>query len=126
MKVFIIDDDKIYRVIVSKMLKIIDSSIAIEESENGEMGLASLKNQNDLNQKIIVLLDINMPIINGWEFLELIEKNDFFKLSHLKIYMVSSSTDESDILKAKQYEFISGFIHKPLSRQDIEEIIMNK
>jgi CheY-like chemotaxis protein len=123
MKVFIVDDDTVYRMIASRTLNLINSSLVIDECENGEVGLSCLKKQNNLHQRIVVFLDINMPVLDGWSFLEQLEKNNFYKLSKLNIYVVSSSTDKSDILKAKEYGFVKGFIHKPLTREDIKAIV---
>jgi CheY-like chemotaxis protein len=125
MELYIIDDDLIFRMIVSKTINKMDSSLVINQCENGAIGLNMLKERSDANYKIIVLLDINMPVIDGWSFLEQIEKNDFYNIHHLFIYIVSSSTDESDILKAQQYGFVKGFLHKPITSEDINTIIID-
>jgi len=122
-EIFIVDDDPIYRLIVLKMIKNRDASIEICECENGEIGLAELKKPERAGHKIVVLLDINMPVLNGWSFLEELEKNDFYNLEQLDVYMVTSSVDENDKIKAKQFPFIKGFYHKPLSSEDIEWFI---
>jgi len=119
----IVDDDWVYRTVASRMMSLIDSSLTIEESENAQKGLANLEKQTDADQKTVVLLDINMPGLDGWGFLEQIKKNNFYNLSQLDIYMVSSSTNESDTLKAKRFDFIKGFVHKPLSEENIKAII---
>lgn len=122
-EIIIIDDDSIFRMIVSKTINKIDTSVIISECENGEIGLAKLESLTNSNHKIIVFLDINMPILDGWGFLDEIEKRNFYNLPQLLIYMVSSSIDINDILRAKQYEFIKGFFHKPLKRNEIKAII---
>ncbi|WKK76692.2 response regulator [Marivirga salinae] len=122
-ELFIIDDDSIYRMIVSSMLEDILPELQITECDNGEIGLAKLKEVENSNKEIIVLLDINMPILNGWEFLEEIKNQNYYKLSTLKIYLVSSSTDESDISKSKQFNYLSGFYHKPLEIDDLRKIL---
>lgn len=122
-ELFIIDDDSIYRMIVSSMLEDILPELQITECDDGKIGLAKLKEVEISNKEIIVLLDINMPILNGWEFLEEIKKQNYYKLSTLKIYLVSSSTDESDISKSKQYNYLSGFYHKPLEKDDLRKIL---
>jgi CheY-like chemotaxis protein len=123
MKVFIVDDDNIFRMIASKTLSLVESSLDIIECENGKDGLHGLNSLKDSHQKIIVLLDINMPVMDGWSFLEQLKKNDLYNLSNLNIYIVSSSTDKNDILKAEQFEFVKGFIHKPLNEANINAII---
>lgn len=122
MEIVIIDDDLIYRMIITKMIKIIDASLTINQCEDGKAGLAMLEHLSNSKQKVVVLLDINMPVLDGWGFLEQIEKSNFYNLDQLIIYVVSSSTDESDILKATKYGFVKSFLHKPLSREDLEAI----
>lgn len=123
MKVLIIDDDVVYRMIASKMMKLMEPSIEIVECENGKIGLESLQKQHDLSKRIAILLDLNMPVLDGWGFLETIERSTFNKLNHLTIYIVTSSVDKNDILKASQYSFIESFFHKPLSKENIETVL---
>jgi CheY-like chemotaxis protein len=123
MRVIIIDDDMIFRMIASRMLKFIDASVTIEEQENALMALESLEEQMDGVQKVVILLDINMPITNGWDFLDQMMLKSFFKQFAPSIYIVSSSTDEIDLMKAKKYNFLKGFVHKPLSKEDILSIL---
>lgn len=122
-EIFIIDDDPIYRLIVTKMIDNIDSSLIINHCENGEIGLDKLKNLKNSNHNIIVFLDINMPILDGWSFLEEIERSNFYNPNRLTIYIVSSSTDERDLLKSKNYQYLNGFYHKPLTIANIKTII---
>ena len=123
-ELFIVDDDPVYRLIVSLMVKKIDPSWTINQCENGEIGLAKLEYLRNSTHKIIVFLDINMPILDGWGFLDEINKCNFYDLDQLVIYVVSSSTDESDKLRAKDYGFVKGFLHKPLKREEINTIML--
>jgi CheY-like chemotaxis protein len=123
MELFIVDDDLIQRMIVSKMIKMIDPTLVITQCENGKIGLDMLEKHSNSTQKIIVLLDINMPILDGWGFLDQIEKSNFYNLHQLSIHIVSSSIDESDISKASEYGFVKSFLHKPLSREDLSKVL---
>lgn len=122
-EIFIVDDDPIYRMIVSRMIKNIDSDVSIHDCKNGKLGLDSLHNLENTKAEIIILLDINMPIMDGWDFLDHLENFKFFNIKNLSLYMISSSTDESDLLKANQYEVIKEFFHKPLSIKNIKSIL---
>ena len=124
-QILIIDDDPIYRMIVSRTIARIDASLAIEQCEDGQVGLSMLEHYTSSNTKIIILLDINMPVIDGWVFLDRITAINFYNLPQVLIYLVSSSTDESDLLKAKQYGFLGGFLHKPLHKEDLYSILAN-
>lgn len=122
-KIFIIDDDDIYRLIVSKMLEKFDTSLSIEQCENGENGLEILESHKATTDTIIIILDINMPRLEGWGFLNELEKNNFYDIKKLSIYIVTSSTDDDDIVKSKNFKFIKHFFHKPLSKQNIKLIL---
>ncbi len=122
-QIVIIDDDPIYRLIVSKMINHIDSSLEIHECKNAIVGLDKLKTFENSKHTVIVLLDLNMPLMNGWDFLKEVEKLSPAVLRNIEIYMVSSSTDDSDISKSKAYKFIKGFISKPLSKENITTIL---
>lgn len=123
MELFIIDDDPIYRLLVIRSISKLDSSLVIHQCENGEIGLTKLEAMKNADHKIIVFLDINMPILDGWGFLKEIEQCNFYNLPQLLIYMVSSSTDQSDLLKTKSYGFVKGFFHKPLRSDDVRKVI---
>jgi CheY-like chemotaxis protein len=122
-EIFIIDDDTIFRMIVSRAISKINPDVKIYECENGAIGLTSIKKHLILNQNLIVFLDLNMPVLNGWQFLQDVKHNNLYKNSELIIYIVSSSTDESDLIKAKQYNFVKGFIHKPIYKEVLDAII---
>ncbi len=90
---------------------------------NGQLAIDYIKDLVENHEQLpqLVLVDINMPILNGWEFIEAFEalnlevKND--------MYMLSSSVYENDIEKAKSYKSVKGFISKPLSIDRLKELI---
>ena len=70
----------------------------------------------------VILLDINMPVLNGWEFLEeLIPQLDKFP-NDLPVFMLSSTIDQADFDKAKTYSIVKGFYSKPLTKENLSEI----
>ena len=122
-EIILIDDDPILRLIIQKMIHQIDSSIICYHCENGEVGLNVLEPFFNLNRPIMVLLDINMPILDGWSFLDILENKDFNTLKNIHLYIVSSSTDESDKLRASNYGLVKKLFHKPLYKEGILEIL---
>jgi DNA-binding LytR/AlgR family response regulator len=68
MEILIVDDDQIQRIPVSKIIKMIDLTLVINQCKNSEIGLTMLEYHSNSNQKIIVFLDINMSILDGWIF----------------------------------------------------------
>jgi CheY-like chemotaxis protein len=122
----IIDDDDIYQFTTSLILKKTDLVNKIILFSNGLKAINFLKDElgNIENIPDVLFLDINMPIMDGWEFLKeyLLIKPMIPKT--VIIYMVSSSVDERDVLKAKSISEISGYLVKPISSQNIKEVIL--
>jgi CheY-like chemotaxis protein len=87
--------------------------VAPETYLNGREALDNLLATADADTRSLILLDINMPVMSGWEFLDAIQDQPFAK--HMKVAMVTSSVDASDKLKAKTYPQVVGFLEKPIT-----------
>lgn len=121
-----IDDDEINNFIAQKLISksLIDTKITV--FTNGEDGLSFLKKgiNNESNLPDIIFLDLNMPTMNGWDFLDIYEKDILpFIIKKTIIHIISSSVYRNDILKAENYNFIDKFISKPLSVDKIKELL---
>ena len=122
---FIIDYDPIFRLLTTRLISKLEVPfLEIHECENGEIGIEALQKLSDTNEKIIIFLDINMPVLNGWDFLEILNQKDSFNIQNISIFIVSSSIDKNDILKAESYELVKQFIAKPMDLQTIKSIII--
>jgi len=88
--------------------------------KNGKEAIEFFKDSESLPD--LILLDLNMPIMNGWEFLE--EFNPINKElgKEPSLYVVSSSIDPVDSEKAKSIECVRDYISKPISMQSFEQI----
>lgn len=119
MKVFCIDDDIVTLMITRRFL----SKVGIEDvltAEDGKEAIEFLLN-NELYVPDFIFLDINMPVMNGWDFLNQFEKH-LTKYQNTKVYIVSSSIDPGDPEKAMSYNSVVGFIPKPLSLETIKDV----
>jgi CheY-like chemotaxis protein len=115
---FIIDDDPVFVLLFKKILLKLGKFDRIVNFENGQIALDALieKFKNQECMPDIVFLDINMPVLDGWEFLKALESYHF--KDDLTIYMVSSSIDTTEIKKSKKYKSVKNFISKPISASD--------
>lgn len=118
----IIDDDPIF-VFGSKIL-LRNNSFASDYlvCQNGQEALDTIIPLIESEERLpeVIFLDLNMPIMDGWEFLD-----EFGKISRergIRIYILSSSVDSRDLERAKKYDIVSGFIAKPLTDVKIKEL----
>lgn len=122
-KVFLIDDDGVLRLMVERMMRRIDNSLVFFPCENGRIGLEKLNDHLEDDAESIILLDLNMPVLDGWGFLEAMQASQWSTSANITLYILSSSTDKSDIERAGQYACVKKFYHKPLSNQDFNKIL---
>lgn len=121
----IIDDDPINNKLCRHIIKntigdtdIIDFTLPSKAVEYVETTTAYDNSQNP-----VILLDINMPIINGWDFLELFSEMNEEVRKKYKIYILSSSIDERDVERANEHKHVSGYISKPLTKEKVISIL---
>lgn len=125
--IWVIDDDIIYQIIANKIIQKSEMFTNVTSFKNGKEAidtLTSLAKQDELLPDII-LLDINMPIMDGWEFME---EMTILKPSMTKkiiVYVVSSSIAIEDKNKSKTYPDILGYLSKPVHINDLILIASN-
>jgi CheY-like chemotaxis protein len=123
--VALVDDDYIFQLTASRLLKAADANANILQFSNGEEALRYLNEHAHEGNKLpdLLLLDINMPHVDGWMFL-----NDYVHLKDklskkIKIYMVSSSIDPVDMNRAKRNPLVEDYLVKPISREHFKRLI---
>lgn len=129
--IWVIDDDAIYQIIINKIIQRSQMFSSVTSFKNGKEALDALQNiiKNIMNNNEvlpdIILLDINMPIMDGWEFMEKMGliKSKFNK--KVILYIVSSSIAAEDKNKSKTYSDILGYLSKPFTMNDLELIASN-
>ena len=120
----VIDDDDINIFIIKKVIEKTGYEVDMISKSNGQLAvdyLTSIANNVEIFPHII-LVDINMPVLNGWEFLEVYEKLNIQR-QKVFLYMLSSSVYEYDIEKAKGFKAVNGFISKPLTIERLKELL---
>ncbi|WP_299259322.1 response regulator [uncultured Aquimarina sp.] len=122
----IIDDDSIYVNLVKRIIEAKQLCQNLLVFENGKEALeyfeAILSSLNEDSIPEIIFLDLNMPVMDGWEFLEkfIKIKNKFGKV--ITLYIVSSSINPLDIKKAKSIKSVKDYLIKPVTIGDLESI----
>ena len=118
----IIDDDEIFIYGLKRMMQVANFCESIMIYRDGQEALDSLKAVIENKEKLpdVILLDLNMPILDGWQFLDEFVQIELDK--KITIYIVSSSVDPADVLKAQEYCAVSNYIVKPVSMEILQEI----
>jgi CheY-like chemotaxis protein len=121
----VIDDDEIYIFLTKRIIEKTHLFKKVLVFKNGLDGLNFIKgNFNNFNTlPEIILLDLSMPIMNGWQFLD-----EFMKLypnneSQIKIYICTSSISPNDIERSKKISAVSNYIIKPISKELFLDIL---
>ena len=119
--VLLVDDDPIFQFAVRSMIEQIDKDVDLKVFNNGVEFISFLKDKSSDDLPALTLLDLNMPLKNGWEVLEDIPTINS-KLP-LKIYVCSSSIDPLDIKRAKESYNVEDYIIKPITLEQIRALI---
>jgi CheY-like chemotaxis protein len=125
--ILLVDDDEINNFISIKLIKKALLTTEIMACLNGKFAieqLLTMQKQGPDKLPDYILLDINMPIMNGWEFLDEYKRLNIDPLGKTKIYIISSSVFSNDINKARSYPLVKSFISKPLSVEKIKEMFV--
>jgi CheY-like chemotaxis protein len=118
-RVVLLDDDPVTNLIHERLLSFIDKSLPIHIFTDAILALEYFKSI-PLQGKTLLLLDLNMPVTNGWDFLESYRQLDISIKEKIEIYMVTSSVMIGDRQKAMTYPEISGYFTKPIGRLSLE------
>ncbi len=118
----LVDDDAINNILTKMILKKSFGEVHINAFTVPEDGLEFMKSQPIHNPPITLFLDINMPTISGWEYLEAFELFDPTIKGQYDIYILSSSVDPKDINRAKENPLVKDFIEKPISNETLKKI----
>ena len=121
----IIDDDPIFRFGTKKMMEKAQFPLDFLVYKNGQEAYDDLaqKIEQRINLPDVILLDLNMPIMDGWQFLD--EFSKILTSERIPIYIVSSSVDRRDIEKAKSYDIVINYLIKPFSVLAIKELLID-
>lgn len=116
----IVDDDPILRFILSKTIKNIGFSTYSNEFQNGREFIEWLNNYSGKSLPIILFLDLTMPIMDGWQVLEILKNSH---LNNCRIIIISSSVSKSERSRACAYKNVIKFISKPITSFQLDHLM---
>lgn len=123
--ILLVDDDEIYLYLTERLIDGISENLTVKSYTDGEKALDYVT--NCVNEKTelpgVILLDVNMPFLDGWGFLREFKelKNKINDKVH--IYLVTSSERERDKVRAQEFEELTGYVVKPVSEDKLVEIL---
>lgn len=123
--VCVIDDDELFQFVMRQHFERLGLVECIHKFTDGEQGLNYIKSHLDNPDELpdLILLDVNMPFMDGWQFMR-----EFVQISlpadkHIRVYILTSSTHESDLERAKEFPTLSGYLVKPIGKNIIRELL---
>lgn len=119
-QILLIDDDHIINFVHSKIIRKKFPDIPMLFFENGHQGLLHIKSNPDYHY--LIFLDLNMPEMDGWEFLTAISREA--PDVNLQVHIVTSSVDPQDRMLSKKYDQVLSFLAKPLKAETLEGIAL--
>jgi CheY-like chemotaxis protein len=117
----LVDDSKEDLYIAEWVIKKAAPEFRVISFQQPDAALSHLKQLHELNQPLpdAILLDLNMPVMNGFEFLESSQK---LIINHPPVFILTSSSDEGDKLRCSKFKVVRDFLTKPLVIQTVERI----
>ncbi|TDD98600.1 response regulator [Flavobacterium cellulosilyticum] len=122
-----IDDDPITLMLCKMVISKASFSKVIITAKNGEEALQyfdKLIQNNTENKKIpqLIFLDLNMPVMGGWEFLDHFSTDKYSEYNDIKVIILSSTVDPEDLKNSQKYPMILDFLSKPISKEMLEYV----
>ena len=123
--VLCIDDDHITLMLCKMVISKTSFAKQIATAKNGEEALKyfdTIKVTNSINKTQLIFLDLNMPLMDGWGFLDNFGTSEYAEFHNTKIIILSSTIDPDDFEKSKKYPLVIDFFSKPITKEMLESL----
>ncbi|TDS17083.1 response regulator receiver domain-containing protein [Maribacter caenipelagi] len=122
--ILLVDDDELYLYIMEKTIHQLSKELVVSTFTDGEQAVEYISKCTEEKVELpeVIFLDINMPFLDGWGFLNEFKKLKPKIISNINIYMVSSSMRDSDVIRASNFEELTGYVVKPVDKVQLAEI----
>ncbi len=122
MLIYLVDDDFISLFLTEQVIRIEKFADNVRAFGSGEAALAALLLRLETEVPDVIFLDLNMPVMSGWDFLDALAPHLARLQGRCAIYLLTSSLALADTAKAKEYALVANIIHKPLDEEDLRAI----
>ncbi|SDM16335.1 response regulator [Pedobacter antarcticus] len=126
-KFMLIDDDEIFVFLTKKTILKVSADVEVQVFADGQQAISHLQDIAGNSELLpdVIFLDLNMPVMDGWEFLDEYQKLDGFPLNGVPLYIVSSSISPYEMDRSAGIPVVTEFIIKPLVKEKFLEILEN-
>ncbi|RPI69450.1 MAG: response regulator [Ignavibacteriae bacterium] len=126
--VALVDDDRIYQFTTERMLQRLGVEIGFLWFKDGEEALGYIEEHREQPDELpdVLIVDINMPYMDGWQFLDAFRAVRATLSKNIDIYMVSSSNDDRDVKRALTTEGVCDYVEKPITREKLTLILAHR